>query len=158
MKRWAEFVVLLVMVGGAVGAGVANARIHARPRSAAEPQPGDWSTSGPGFGNVKLQVQRVKTETQIDDGARVTTTHDAYLQLIFDFDSRVTGGCRADFRDVRIESDGDYRVQRDQWILEGEVRDRTTIGVELLSIARPHQDCPGLPPRELHPMGSRTRR
>ena len=153
MKRLSEFVVLFLLVGAVGGVALASARTQARRRAGPEPQLGDWRSGSPD--EVELQVQRVTTE--IDNGTRVA--RDDYFRLAdFKVDARVAGSCRADFGDVQIPSDRKFRVRRDQWVVEGEVLNPTTIQLDLLAIARSVQHCPGIGPEDLHPASRTARR
>jgi hypothetical protein len=152
MKRLSEFFVLFLLVGAVGGAALASARTQARRRVGPEPQLGDWRSGSPD--EVELQLQRVTTE--IDNGTRVA--RDDYFRLAdFKVDARVAGSCRADFGDVQIPSDRKFRVRRDQWVVEGEVLNPTTIQLDLLAIARSVQHCPGIGPEDLHPVGRTVR-
>jgi hypothetical protein len=161
MKRLSEFFVLFLLVGAVGGAARARARAPARPPRrppppegdvGPEPQLGDWRSGSPD--EVELQLQRVTTE--IDNGTRVA--RDDYFRLAdFKVDARVAGSCRADFGDVQIPSDRKFRVRRDQWVVEGEVLNPTTIQLDLLAIARSVQHCPGIGPEDLHPVGRTVR-
>jgi hypothetical protein len=152
MKRLSQFVVLFLIAGALGGAALASARTQARRRAAPEPQLGDWRSGG--RDEVELEVQRVTTE--IDNGTRVA--RDDYFRLAdFKVDARVAGTCRADFGDVQIPNDGRFKVRRDQWIVEGEVQNPTTIQLELLALARSVQHCPGMEPEDLHPVGRTVR-
>jgi hypothetical protein len=163
MKRFCVLVVVLI-VGGGVGVALANASTHASRTNVPEPRLGEWDTARGQGDDVRLRVERVKTETQTEidtgTGKRVTTTREDYLRLTdIRFGADVRRSCpEAEFGDVRIGSDGEFKVNlRDYYGLEGRVVNPTTIDLELSGPRSSDRPSCTTVPWNLHPVGLRSR-
>jgi hypothetical protein len=152
MKRFSQFLALVLVAGAGVGAALANASTHASKQAssanAPEPRLGNWKSTGGFADQSKLQVQRVKTETQIDNGTHVTVMREDYFRLTdFRFSDYIDTYCgNRQFSDVRIGSDGRFHVERNGVTLRGEVLNPTTIKLEMVGCR--HE----VVPVDLHPV------
>jgi hypothetical protein len=148
MKRLSQFLVLALIVGAGIGVALANASTQASSANAPEPRLGEWKNTGGFPDENRLQVQRVKTETQIDNGSRVTVMREDYFRLTdFRFSDYIASSCNPRFSDVRIESDGKFQVERVGVTLRGDVLSPTTIRLEVHG-----GRCEGIAPVDLHPV------
>jgi hypothetical protein len=147
-------ILVLVLIGAvSVGAQPASARTDAGRKGAEEPLLGNWSSGGSRSSEVTLQVQRVKTEIQVDNGDRVTVTRGDYFQLTALKFGDVHSACPSNFGDVLIRN-GSFNETNLSWLLRGEVVNPTTIHLDMFAKGSP---CLATGSRLLHPVSPRHR-
>jgi hypothetical protein len=127
MKKLSLFVALALLTS--VGVGVApGASTKASGAGGPAPRLGDWKSTGNLAEETTMQVQRVKTETQVDNGKHVTVTREDYFRLTdFNFSDYIAVSCNPRFDHVRIEPDGKFHAERDHVTVHGDVLSATSI-------------------------------